>query len=259
MSKLTRPVLRWPGNKWRLAPWIISHLPAHKHYVEPFGGSAAVLLRKRESEGEIYNDADTRLADLFRVLGNKTSRAELAGAIEVMPYDTGLPPFQHPEGGRIGAIEMARRLIVDTSLRTDRRRKRYAMSEVDWRRLPSDLLRAGRRCDDLYVLNWDAKRVIAEYDRPETLFFIDPPYHPETRSRSDDYAHEMTALEHEQLLALIRRCRGMVVLSGYPHPTYETALSDWERVERRQMAGGYPLTEVLWINPAASAALREAR
>ena len=69
---VSRPAMRYLGGKWRLAPWIISHMPAHRTYTEPFGGAASVLLRKPRVHAEIYNDLDGEIANLFRVLRSPT-------------------------------------------------------------------------------------------------------------------------------------------------------------------------------------------
>ena len=69
--KVNHPVLRYYGSKFRLAQWIISYFPAHRHYVEPFGGAANVLLVKDPSPLETYNDLNDKIVNFFRVLREK--------------------------------------------------------------------------------------------------------------------------------------------------------------------------------------------
>ena len=55
---MSEPVLRWPGSKWRISDWIISHFPAHAVYMEPFFGSGAVYFSKPPADTETINDMD---------------------------------------------------------------------------------------------------------------------------------------------------------------------------------------------------------
>jgi len=63
----TRSLLRYFGGKWAIAPWVLSHLPPHRIYVEPFGGAASILLRKPRSRIEVYNDLDEEIVGIFRI------------------------------------------------------------------------------------------------------------------------------------------------------------------------------------------------
>ncbi|AIL08886.1 DNA adenine methylase [Stenotrophomonas maltophilia] len=58
MTKVAAPAFRYHGGMFRVSPWVNQHLPAHRIYVEPFGGAAGVLLTKPRSGVEIYNDLD---------------------------------------------------------------------------------------------------------------------------------------------------------------------------------------------------------
>mgnify|MGYP000205820787 CR=1 FL=1 len=105
----SRPVLRWHGGKWLLAPWIIEHFPPHRVYVEPFGGAASVLLRKPRSYGEVYNDLDEDVVNLFRVL--RSDRAgELVEALRLTPFAR--REFNDAYAPTDNELELARQLIV---------------------------------------------------------------------------------------------------------------------------------------------------
>lgn len=271
----TRPALRWHGGKWNLAPWIVSHFPKHRVYVEPFGGAASVLLRKERSYAEIYNDLDVAVVNLFRVL--RSDRAdELLRLLDLTPFaraefELSYLPSDDP-------VEQARRLVVrsfmgfgsdghNPEVRTGFRAASNRSGTTpahDWVNLrPAyDILR--RRLDGVVIECRPAIDVMRRHDGPDTLHYADPPYLPETRSnksrrgklRYHAYSHEMTRAEHGVLLKALRTLKGGVVVSGYPSELYDARLKGWRRVETTALAdGARPRIEVVWLNPVCAAAL----
>ncbi len=104
----TRPIVRYHGGKWMLAQWIIAQFPAHRVYVEPFGGGGSVLLRKPRSYAEIYNDLDGEIVNLF--LMARDHGEELRRALELTPFARvefmeSYEPSENP-------IEQARRTVA---------------------------------------------------------------------------------------------------------------------------------------------------
>lgn len=79
-----KAVAKYPGSKWGLAKWIISHFPEHHSYLEPFFGSGAVLFNKQRSHIETINDLDGRVVNLFRWIRDDPER--LAREIYYTPY-----------------------------------------------------------------------------------------------------------------------------------------------------------------------------
>jgi Site-specific DNA methylase len=79
-----RTLLRYPGSKQRIAPWIISQMPKHHSYLEPYFGGGAILFNKEPSRIETINDLDDDVINLFRVIREK--KEELIEKIVYTPY-----------------------------------------------------------------------------------------------------------------------------------------------------------------------------
>jgi len=139
-------------------------------------------------------------------------------------------------------------------------------------RLPEILQRLRR----VQIDNADFRKVIKHYDRPETLFYMDPPYVMSTR-KAGKYECELTDNDHRDLLHLIKHVRGMVLLSGYTSALYERELARW-RCDRYKVkisacghtqaidnsgVGGmknknFDRVEVVWFNPKMARRLKKA-
>lgn len=274
----SRPVLRYHGGKWRIAPWVIAHFPPHRVYVEPFGGGASVLLRKARSYAEVYNDLDQEVVNVFRVLRDPVAAAELRRLLELTPYSR--VEFWQAYEQSEDQIERARRRIIRSFLAfgtTGGKRNRSGFRAAPWRagsngtavndwvNYPDAIERFTQRLRGVLIECRPAVEVIRQQDTPETLFYVDPPYPLGTRSsvrcpshNERAYAHDLTDDDHRALADVLRGCAGAVVLSGYPCPLYDEELyPDWTRVERVALAdGARRRTEVLWLNPRAAAGVQ---
>ncbi len=256
-----KAALRYFGAKNRLAGWVNSFIPDHRVYVEPFGGSAAVLLNKPRSEIEVYNDIYRDVVNYFRVLRDGDvnelvrlleltafSREEYQQAAEALPDD--------------GGLEAARRFLVRSfmciaSNGVFRAKggfrwgglKRVPSHAWDWRLFPDRLHAVADRLQGVYIENIDALEVMGKFDSPETVHYVDPPYMLEARTKDGRYDHEYTASDHGKLLWFLSQLKGKVMLSGYRTAEYAKVLKDWSLVSCATRASqNAPREECLWLN-----------
>jgi DNA adenine methylase len=108
----------------------------------------------------------------------------------------------------------------------------------------------------------DWRAVFDRYDGPGACFYLDPPYHPETRGRVRGcYANELDAAGHEHLVERAIALRGSALISGYDHPSYEPLVAaGYERLEfahhatvSRRLEGRGPRLEIVWRRVEAGA------
>lgn len=275
MASPVLPPFAYFGGKTRLASQIAAAFPAHQHYVEPFGGSLAVLLAKPRSRMETVNDIDGDLMTFWRVLRDQPT--ELARVCALTPHSRA--EFLEAYAPGLEArpdVERARRVWVrlsqsrsGTLLRTGWRH--YVDPAGSSASMPGYLAGyvgrmapAAARLTGVSLECQPALDLIERYGRSaDVLLYVDPPYLGSTRF-SGGYRHEMKGDdEHRQLAEALQACKATVVLSGYDSPLYAEMYPDWHvtRIETMTGQGGtrQDRTEVLWSNRAAETHLFSVR
>ena len=265
---IDRPIMRYHGGKFRIAPWIIGRFPPHQRYVELFGGAASILLQKPRSCSEVYNDLDGDIVNVFRVLQDPVSRDRLIELCALTPYSRAEFDRAHEETA--DPVDAARRTIfraqagygsasatakVRSGFRHDSERSKTAAHV--WAEYPSFIAAFAERFTGVIIEQRLAIELIPLRDSDQTLFYADPPYLHSTRCRTvgsgGGYRHEMTDEQHVQLLQTLLSCEGAVVISGYQSDLYTDMLSGWRLHSRRVgisgNSGGSTRTECLWVSP----------
>ncbi len=259
----------WFGGKSRHAARIISHFPPHTTYVEPFGGSMAVLLAKTPSKIEVYNDVDRNLVNLFRVIRDPALCRKLRRALAWTPHSKGEYDLAKEETD--DPVEAARRFMVLQSQSfggrgtfggswafsvADTKNHRGGGCIMRWRRACSTIRSVRDRIMSVMIDSNDFRLVLKRYDSPATLFYCDPPYAHETRGKTR-YPNDMTDDDHRDLVEGLLNLRGMAALSGYATDLYKPLESaGWRRLEwdcrcYAHDSGEVRRTECLWLSPNA--------
>jgi DNA adenine methylase len=272
----------------KIMPYLVD-IP-HRHYVEPFGGGASIMLAKPPAPIETYNDLDSRLYELFKVLSDPVLYSEFERRVSLLPVSRQLyneyrteAKVAYAEGNVLEDCDIIERVIrwyyVAYQSFGGKWGGGYPFSVAEshagmssanskWLKAVERLPAIHQRLQRVQIEHDTWQKILARYDTPDTLFYIDPPYVPTTwDSTQKFYHHNMTIEAHTALVEAILALKGHSVVSGYPNAIYEPLeAAGWQRIEfsvttnvsgrtrasNLQGAGNVlanqQRTEVLWIS-----------
>ncbi|MCR5837180.1 MAG: DNA adenine methylase [Lachnospiraceae bacterium] len=252
-------VLKYPGSKWNIADNIISLLPEHHTYVEPFFGSGAVFFNKKPSDIELINDLDLNVVNLFRCI--KEDSGKLSALIAATPFSR----YEYeetycnavPDEPYEKALVFLIRCWMGHGYRTNGnkvgwkndvvgREKMYAL--WNWYRLPEWVAQIAERLRMVQIENRPALEVIERFNYDNVFMYLDPPYVLSTRS-GKQYNHEMSDSEHEEFLQQIINSKAKIMVSGYDNDMYNDYLGSWGKFSFDAKAEyGRARKECIWLN-----------
>ncbi len=259
---MARTVIKYPGSKWRLADWIVSLMPPHKSYLEPFFGSGAVFFSKPRSRIETINDLDGEIVNLFRVI--RDNHEALERAVALTPYsreEYEAAWERHNAGDVTDPVELARLTLIrywqthgscsyyKSGWKNDRAGREYAYAARYWNCLPAWIAAAVERLKEAQIEQAPAVDVIRRFAHPEVLIYADPPYVLSTRKQRQYNVEMAKDTQHVELLEALLAHPGPVILSGYDNELYNDMLPEWQKTQHKaQCEYGGRRTETLWLN-----------
>jgi len=215
-GRITLPFNRY-GSKARWAKKLAALLPEHSIYVEVFGGTGAVLLSKQPSPVEVFNDIDGEVVNFFQVL--RTQPAALIMRCFFQPYSRAdfqryinepLPNDPVERAARYMFLTTAAFRFEEFTEGTFACHPTHSGIKPDniakrWVGKVNKLIWFAMRFRDVIIENRDFEEIFRIYDRPETVFFCDPPYTQGKRAWS--------LPEHERLAKCLRQLKGKFLLT----------------------------------------------
>jgi len=272
-----RSPIIWFGGKGKFVNHLLPFVKyPHQTYVEVFGGGASLLFAKKPSQFEIYNDIDSGLVNLFRVIRDKKKFKEFERLCYLTPYSREEYAYarKHYETAKTD-IERAYMFYLTARMSFSGRfdagwgfdvcgTRNHLKSYFNAIEL---LFEIHQRIIGVQIENNSFEKIFDTCDSEDTLFYLDPPYVHSTRKQIR-YSYEMTDKDHKQLIDIILNIKGSAFISGYQNKIYKKLESNgWIRkdyetvcyVAGKTKASGLKgegsllknqsRTESIWIHP----------
>jgi DNA adenine methylase len=206
--------LSYIGGKHRLAKRIIEIFPKHTTYVEAFAGGAQVLFHKEPSPVEVLNDLDGEIVNLFRVC--QLHHEELVRYFRFAVVSRAMFDLaKATDPATLTDIQRAARYfyILKNSFASLVRHPNYHWHVVqppgfNLEKLPALLENTHKRLERVQIENLPYEEILKRFDRPTTLFYLDPPYFGRQL-----YRYNFVTADFEQLAERLGSLRGRFVLS----------------------------------------------
>jgi len=263
-----KPNIRYYGGKSYQADWICDVLRQYKFhtYIEPFGGSGAILFAKPPSPVEIYNDLNFNLVTMYRVIRNPDTLKEFTAFVENSPYARKILEESCAVlrvNDSLSDVERAGHFFVTVRqcFSGDQQGHSWSMigkigkqQAVPYRQAIDRLPEIHARLRNVQIEHLDAIECITRYACHNTMTYCDPPYVADTRISQTVYFHEMTDEQHMKLVQTLLTAPGHKLLSGYASPIYQPLLdAGWTCLKRDFVCQASfhktPRTECLYCSP----------
>jgi DNA adenine methylase len=238
---MATPIVPWIGGKRRLADHLIPRFPKHECYVEVFAGGAALYFLRPPAAVEVINDINGDLINLYRVVQHHleefvrqfkwalTSRQVFKWLQDTVPETLTdiqrAARFYYLQHNCFGAKVEGQSFGTATT----------TPPGLNLLRLEETLSAAHLRLSNTFVEHLDWKTCIERYDRPHTLFYLDPPYW-----QTEGYGVPFPYTEYTEMAARLRSLKGRAIVSLNDHPDIRCAFDGFhiETVDVNYTVGG---------------------
>jgi DNA adenine methylase len=223
----------YPGGKSRSIPHLRKYIPITGRYVEVFGGSGVHMLNRPASKFEVYNDRHGGLIDFYRCVQNPAKLESLIAYLDGMLWSREwFLDCRDTWSTSTDQIERAAKWFYSVQMSFGSQGRNFGR---DLKKTGNKLYgtfsvmqKIHPRLKNVLIENLDWRDCLTDFDHPETIFYLDPPYMVETTS-GHMYEHQMTRSNHIELCDRVFNTKGFVAISGYENEIYSQY--PWDQVE----------------------------